>query len=370
MVPLCGKVNREPETHRNSGRYANMKALFLAGGFGTRLKPITNDLPKPMVPIMGKPLLERNIEKLKKYGVDEIVLSTCYKPGKIRNYFKDGSKLGVKISYITEDMPLGTAGAVKNAQRFFDDTFLVFNADILSDIDISEMIRFHKERGALATIAATQVENPSDYGVIEHDKDGCITAFKEKPGPHVSSSNLINAGVYIFEPQILDEIPGGRAVSIERETYPMLLQKGFKLAVYDRCSYWLDLGTPGKYLKAHRDILDGVLRIGDHDFGTNVQYISRTARINSGVKVIGPAYIGDDVEIDSNSVIGPGAVLCWKSSVGKGARIEGSVVWDRVHVESGASVVNSVVMSRCRVDRNSEKRNAVLTGTFSCPITA
>lgn len=155
-----------------------MKALFLAGGFGTRLKPITNDLPKPMVPIMGKPLLERNIENLKKHGVDEIVLSTCYKPYKIEEHFEDGKKFGVKISYISEDVPLGTAGAIKNAQRFFDDTFLVFNADILSDIDISEMIRFHKEKGALATIAVTKVDNPSAYGVIEHDENGFIAACK------------------------------------------------------------------------------------------------------------------------------------------------------------------------------------------------
>lgn len=345
-----------------------MKALFLAGGFGTRLKPITNDLPKPMVPIMGKPLLERNIERLKKYGVDEIVLSTCYKPKKIEKYFRDGRELGVRISYISEDVPLGTAGAIKNAQSFFDDTFLVFNADILSDIDISEMIRFHKEKEALATIAVTQVDNPSDYGVIEHDEKGFITSFKEKPQPYESSSNLINAGVYIFEPQLLDEIPSGRAVSVERETYPLLLQKGFKMAVYDRCSYWLDLGTPGKYLKAHKDILEGVLKIGDHDFHRNLQYISKTARINHGVKVVGPAYIGDNVEIGSFSVIGPGTVLCEDSSVGNGAKIVGSVVWDHVHVGSGASVVNSVVMSNCRVDSNSEECNAVLTGDFSYPI--
>jgi mannose-1-phosphate guanylyltransferase len=220
----------------------------------------------------------------------------------------------------------------------------------------------------MATIAVTQVDNPSDYGVIEHDEKGFITSFKEKPKPHESSSNLINAGVYIFEPQIMDEIPSGRVVSIERETYPLLLQKGFKLAVYNRCSYWLDLGTPEKYLKAHKDILDGVFRIGNHDFCRNQRYISKTARINHGAKVIEPAFIGDNVEIGSYSVIGPGTVLCENSSVGKSAKVVGSVVWDNVHVGSGASVVNSVVMSKCRVDRNSEERNAVLTGNFSHPI--
>jgi mannose-1-phosphate guanylyltransferase len=345
-----------------------MKALFLAGGFGTRLKPITNDLPKPMVPIMGKPLLERNVESLKKHGIDEVVLSTCYKPHKIEKYFEDGKRLGVKISYISEDVPLGTAGAIKNAQRFFDDTFLVFNADILSDIDISEMISFHKAKGALATIAVTQVDNPSAYGVIEHDQNGFITAFKEKPQPHESCSNLINAGVYIFEPQLLNEIPCGRAVSIERETYPLLLQKGFKIAVYNRCSYWLDLGTPGKYLKAHKDILGGILQLGNLDFNKNLQYISKTAKISHNAKIIHPVYIGDNVEIGSFAVIGPNTVLCDDSSVGMGAKVIGSVVWDNVHVGGGASVVNSVVMSNCRVDGNSEEYNTVLTENFSHPI--
>jgi mannose-1-phosphate guanylyltransferase len=345
-----------------------MKALFLAGGFGTRLKPITNDLPKPMVPIMGKPLLERNIENLKKHGVDEVVLSTCYKSHKIEKYFEDGRKLGIGISYISEDVPLGTAGAIKNAQSFFDDTFLVFNADILSDIDISEMIRFHKEKGALATIAVTQVENPSAYGVIEHDENGFITTFKEKPQPHESSSNLINAGVYIFEPELLEEIPSGRAVSIEREIFPMLLQKGFKLAAYNRCSYWLDLGTPGKYLKAHKDILGGTLKIGSHDFNKNPQCISNTAKISHGARIAGPVYIGDNVEIGSFAVVGPYTVLCHNSSVGMGAKVIGSVVWDNVNVGSGASLINSVVMSNCRVDRNSEKYNAILTDKFSHPI--
>ena len=345
-----------------------MKALFLAGGLGTRLKPITNDLPKPMVPIVGKPLLERNIQRLKKIGVDEIVLSTCYKPHKIEKHFGDGRGLGVKIDYITEDVPLGTAGAIKNAESFFDDTFLVFNSDILSDIDISEMIRFHKEKGALATIAVTQVDNPSAYGVIEHDENGFITAFKEKPQPHESSSNLINAGVYIFEPQLLNEIPSGRAVSIERETYPLLLQKGYKMAVYNRCSYWLDLGTPEKYLKAHKDILEGVLQMGGNFFNKNRQFISKTAKIHHSAKIIGPVYIGDEVEVDSLSVIGPNTVLCDYASVGRGAKVIGSVVWDNVRVGGGASVVNSVVMSNYRVERNSEEYNVVLAESISHPI--
>lgn len=345
-----------------------MKALFLAGGLGTRLKPITNELPKPMVPIMGKPLLERNIEKLKRHGITEIILSTCYKPQIIEDYFGDGSKLGVRISYIAEDRPLGTAGAIKNAQKYIDDTFLVFNADILSDIDVSDMIRQHRKRGAQVTIAVTRVANPSAYGVIEYDENGFVTAFKEKPRPHESRSNLINAGTYIFEPQVLDEIPGGRAVSVERETYPLLLQKGYRIAVYDRCSYWLDLGTPEKYLKAHKDILRGYHSIGGIDFDENRRHISRTSRISRTARVIGPVYIGEDVVIGPLAVVGPDTVLGDGSYVGMGAKVIGSVSWDHAHVGSGAKVVNSMILSHCKVDRKIEQYNTVLTEEASCPI--
>jgi len=345
-----------------------MKALFLAGGLGTRLKPITDNLPKPMVPIMDKPLLERNIEKLKRHGVDEILLSTCYKPEIIENYFGDGSKLGVKISYITENEPLGTAGAIRNAAKYIDSTFLVFNADILSDIDITEMVRLHRERGAQATIAVTRVANPSAYGVIEHDEKGFVTAFKEKPKPHETRSNLINAGTYIFEPEILNEIPAGRAVSVERETYPLLLEKGYRIAIYDRCSYWLDLGTPEKYLKAHKDILRGYHTLQGLEFDENRQYISPTARISRRAKVIGPVYIGDNVVVSPFAFIGPDTVLGDGSIVGMGAKVIGSVVWNDAQVGFGASVVDSMVMSNCRVDSNSDKYNTVLTEETSCPI--
>lgn len=345
-----------------------MKALFLAGGKGTRLRPITDDLPKPMIPIMGKPLLEWNIENLKNHGIDEVVLSTCYKSHKIENYFGDGKKLGVKISYISEDMPLGTGGAIKNAEKFFAATFLVFNADILSDIDISDMIRFHRAKGALATIAVTRVDNPSAYGVIEHDEKGYITAFKEKPKPHETKSNLINTGVYIFEPEVLREIPSGRTVSIERETYPQLLRKGFKIAAYHKCSYWLDLGTPEKYVKAHRDILKGTLKISGFNYNDKHQFISKTAKVHETAIFYGPVFVGDNVEISAFAVVGPYTVLGHESYLGTGAKVVGSVVWDQVSVGSGASVVNSVVLSNCIVDRNSENYNTVLRENFSHPI--
>ncbi|HEY8464401.1 MAG TPA: NDP-sugar synthase [Bacillota bacterium] len=345
-----------------------MKALFLAGGFGTRLKPITDNLPKPMVPIMGKPLLQHNIENLKKHGINEIILSTCYKPHLIRSYFGDGHQFGVKISYISEDTPLGTAGAIKNAETFFDDTFLVFNADIISDIDITDLIRTHQIKGALATIAVTRVDNPSAYGMIEHDEMGYITAFKEKPQPHEGTSNLINAGVYVFEPELLTEIPAGRAVSIERETYPLLLQKNYKLAIYDHCSYWLDLGTPERYLQVQKDILNGIISLGTYDFSLSPQKISPTAKIDPSATILGPVYIGPHVQIGPGAVVGPHTVVGEHSTVERDATINASVVWDRVVVGSRASVVNAVVMSNCRVNTNSKASNLILCPYSSHPL--
>ncbi|NLG93480.1 MAG: nucleotidyltransferase family protein, partial [Clostridiales bacterium] len=177
-----------------------MKALFLVGGLGTRLRPLTDRMPKPMVPVMGRPLLERNMEALKLHGIHEIVLSTCYRPEVIEQYFGNGSDFGLKIHYVCEESPLGTGGAIKNCEEYFDDTFLVFNADILSNINYSEMLRYHKRKKADVTIAVTQVENPSAYGVIEYDEDGYAYLFKEKPAPHEVVSHFINAGVYVFEP--------------------------------------------------------------------------------------------------------------------------------------------------------------------------
>lgn len=207
-----------------------MKALLLVGGKGTRLRPLTNRLPKPMVPVMGKPLLERTLETLKHHHVDEVVLSTCYKSEYISRYFGDGSNLKLKIHYVREDFPLGTGGAIKNSEQYFDDSFYVLNADILSNIDFSEMMRFHKRKKADVTIAVTRVRNPSDYGVIEYDENGYATSFREKPQKIVS--HLINAGVYIFEPDVLKMIPTGKPVSVEREVFPKLLSEGRKIAVY------------------------------------------------------------------------------------------------------------------------------------------
>ncbi len=319
-----------------------MKALFLAGGMGTRLRPLTDNLPKPMVPLMGKPLLERNMLKLKECGVDEIVLSTCYKPQKIEEYFGEGTKLGLKIHYICEDIPLGTGGAIKSAEEFFDDTFIIFNADIVSDINIIDMMKFHKEKCASVTIAVTQVKNPSAYGVIEYNENLYAESFTEKPKLSEIKSNYINAGIYIFEPSVLKEIPNSQVVSIEKETYPLLLEKGYPIAVYRSDEYWMDIGTVEKYNQVHQDILNGMCHLPEFE-DENI-FIGKNVIIHSSSKIIGPVYIGDNTKIGDYSIIGPNTVIGNNCKIGESNTIIDSIIWDEINIRNN-STFSSIVLS-------------------------
>lgn len=340
-----------------------LKALFLAGGQGTRLRPLTDRLPKPMVPVMGLPLLERSFKRLQTFGVREIVLSTCYKPECIEKYFGNGADYGLQIYYICEDVPLGTGGAIKNARSILgNEPFLVFNADIINDINYREMMRFHVRKKAEVTIAATWVENPSSYGVIEYDDQGYAVTFREKPQPHEIVSHYINAGVYIFEPDVLKQIPSGRPVSVEREVFPKLLKKGKRIAVYKGCNYWLDLGTPEKYMQAHLDAFKGLYRIDEADFERDPIYGFFNAKISRKAMLQGPVYLGKDVRIEAGAVVGPNAVIGRRSYIGKKCRIENSILWNDVTVENGVEIVDSIVTDDCIVERSSPYENMIFTG--------
>jgi mannose-1-phosphate guanylyltransferase len=315
-----------------------MKALFLAGGMGRRLKPLTNELPKPMVPIMNKPLLERSMETLKMCGINEIVISDGYKSQYISEYFGNGSKFGLKIEYICEDFPLGTGGAIKKTGHLYDDTFLVFNADILCNMDFMELVKFHKSKSSAVTIAVTKVKNPSEYGVIEYDKDGYAVSFTEKPKADEIKSNFINAGVYVFEPEVLREIPEGRPVSVEREIFPALLQKEYKIAIYTGCKYWMDIGTPEKYLQVHKDIMSGDCLIAGVDFYSRGIFKDGKSHIDATAKIIGPVYIGKNVKIGAYATVGPNAVIGDDVCIHAGGSVLNSVIWNNVDVESYAKL--------------------------------
>ena len=334
-----------------------MKALFLAGGMGTRLQPLTDKLPKPMVPIMNKPLLERTMLNLKKCGISEVVISTCYQSEYIKDYFGNGNNLNLKIEYIVEDSPMGTGGAIKKAENYFKESFVVFNSDILCDIDLSKMIDFHKSKQALATIAVTEVQDPSMYGVVEYDTSGNVVSFKEKPKPEETFSKSINAGIYIFEPAIFKEIAAGRS-SIEREIFPKLLEKAKKIGAYQSGSYWMDIGTIEKYIQTHKDIMDGKCRLVDSDFNSDNISFGKNVKIHPNSKIIGPAYIGDNTTIGAKVII-KHSVIGNSVSIDAGSRITGSILWNDVIISKNVRLMNTIVTSNCCVDKDVNLLNTV-----------
>src|SRR6266566_2804900 len=238
-----------------------MKAILLAGGKGTRLRPLTIHTPKPIVPIFDRPFLQFQLDLIKKVSeIDEVILSLNYQPRRIEEIFGDGGDTGLSLRYMVEPAPLGTAGAIKYAAANVDDSVVVFNGDVMTEVDLSAVIALHRERKAKATIVLTPVENPSAYGLVETDSSGNILRFLEKPGPNEITCNTINAGIYVLEPDTFDRIPKDTPWSIERSFFPSLIERGETFCAYVDDGYWIDIGTPEKYMQVHCDIMDGRYR--------------------------------------------------------------------------------------------------------------
>jgi mannose-1-phosphate guanylyltransferase len=322
-----------------------MKAVILVGGEGTRLRPLTCHTTKAMVPILNKPFLEHLLGYLKGHGITDITLAMSYLPQGIKSYFGDGARLGVNLSYLIEEEPLGTAGAVKNAQSYLDDSFLMLNGDVFTDLDITAMIAFHRERKAAATIALTPVEDPTAYGLIETDNDSRITRFIEKPSWEEVTTNTINAGIYVLEPDILSWIPPSKQVSIERETFQQLLAQGEPVYAYVSSAYWLDMGTPEKYLRLNHDLLSKALTPIETSEGSQ---IDPSADIKAPVLIGKGCTIGPKVKLKGPAVLGP------ECRLEEGATIEGAVLWNQVSVGRKAILRNCIVASRCQIGEDSQ----------------
>jgi mannose-1-phosphate guanylyltransferase len=325
-----------------------MQALILAGGKGTRLRPLTVYTPKPIVPICNRPFLLYQIETLRAAGITDITLSLSYQPSKIEDLLGDGSEFGVRLKYTTEPQPMGTAGAYKFAAEHIREPTVVFNGDVLTDLDLGRVIDEHRGRGATATVVLTPVEDPSAYGVVETDAEGRVLRFVEKPPPGEAPSNNINAGTYVLEPSVLDLIPEGEVYSFEYQLFPDLLRRRVPFFAHvPGDTYWLDIGTPERYLQAHRDLLAGRvgrLRVagtrGDFDAATAAEIDSRSiiadgCTIKPGAQVV-------------NSVLGPGVHLEEK------ARVENSVLWAYTRLNAGAQVSGAVVGRNCYVGRSAQ----------------
>ncbi len=322
--------------------------MILVGGEGTRLRPLTLGTPKPMVPLFDIPFLERTLGRLHAAGVREAILAAGYLPAAIENHFGDGSRIGMKIVYVVEDQPLGTAGALKNLEDRITGTFFVLNGDVLTSLDLAAMIGYHNERGGVGVLHAIKVDDPSAFGCIVRDDADRIERFVEKPPREDAPTDEINAGTYLLERSVLDAIPAGRNVSIERETFPTLLASGERLYSYVTEDYWLDVGRPHQYLQAHVDVLDRKLDLADSDATeTGAFYFAPGADVPTNVTT--PAYVGKNATIDPSATVGPYAVIGTGSTIGKGANVRDSVLWDGVVVGAGAQISDSILASNVHV---------------------
>src|SRR5436309_9156995 len=323
-----------------------MQALILAGGKGTRLRPLTVYTPKPIVPICNRPFLLYQIDTLRRAGITDITLSLSYQPNKIEQLLGDGSDYGVNLKYTTEPQPMGTAGAYKFAEELIRERTVVFNGDILTDLDLEAVIRQHDERKAVATIVLAPVENPSAYGLVETEADGRVRRFLEKPKPDEISVNTINAGTYVLDPQVLDLIPPGENHSFEYGLFPKLLEKGEPFFAHiPQRTYWMDIGTPARYLQAHLDLLANRVsrmhvknRRGSFDSATHAEIdelsmIADECTMKPGARII-------------NSVLGRG---CY---IEERARIENSVIWSHTRVGTLAQVSNAINGRGCHGGRS------------------
>ncbi|GAC1393575.1 MAG: NDP-sugar synthase [Vulcanimicrobiaceae bacterium] len=321
-----------------------MQAIVLVGGEGTRLRPLTYGTPKPMVPIMNVPFLARTLERLYAAGIKDVILPAGYMPQAITDYFGDGSSLGMKITYVIEETPLGTAGAIKNVEEHITGPFVMLNGDVLTSLDLNAMMAYHREKGGLGVLHTIKVEDPSAFGCVVKDQNGRVSAFIEKPPRDEAPTDEINAGTYLLERAVLDLIPAGRPVSIERETFPRILAEGNALYAYTTKDYWLDLGRPEHYLSAHRDILSGAmpLQLEPGLSGPGAQAVH-------GAGVIAPVHLDRDVVIEDGAQVGPNVVLGKGCRIANGAAIRDSVLWENVVVGADAHIEESIIASGSRV---------------------
>jgi mannose-1-phosphate guanylyltransferase len=305
-----------------------VRAVILVGGFGTRLRPLTLETPKQMLPIVDRPMIERVVAHLGEHGVTDAVLSLGYRPDAFIDAYPDDRCAGVHLHYAVEAEPLDTAGAVRFAadEGGIDASFVVVNGDVLTDLDLRSLWKLHHERNAEATIALTPVEDPSRYGVVPTDDEGRVLAFIEKPPADEAPSNWINAGTYVLEPSVLERIPVGRPSSIERETFPALVAEGTLYAVASD-AYWVDAGTPATYLQAQLDLVDGVR-------GEREPAVAPTASIDPEASV-DHAILMDGVVVEAAAEVRD-AVLLPGARVGAGARVRGSIVGPGASVGEGA----------------------------------
>jgi NDP-sugar pyrophosphorylase family protein len=343
-----------------------MKAILLAGGKGTRLRPLTIHTPKPIVPIFERPFLHYQLDLLKQVPeIDEVILSLNYQPRRIEEIFGDGSEAGLPIRYVVEPAPLGTAGAVRYAGESLHESIVVFNGDVLTEIDLAAVIALHRERKAKATIVLTPVDNPTAYGLVETDDAGNVLRFLEKPNPDEITCDTINAGIYILEPETFDRIPKDTPWSIERSFFPSLIERHETFIAYTYRGYWIDIGTPEKYVQVHRDIMDGRYHTPPFNGAPATSWVSPRARVEDGAVLKAPCFVDEGAVVKSGATIGPYAVVGRQCQVEEHAAIDRSIVWANTRISQDATVRESILGRQCHIGRSASIENGVVLGDKS-----
>ena len=337
-----------------------MRAVILAGGEGTRLRPLTLSTPKPVVPVVDRPFLRHQLDLLATAGVREVVFSVAYRPERVEAVFGDGAAFGVRIRYAVEDTPLGTGGAVRNALPLLDERTIVLNGDVLTDVDLEAVVARHAAEGASASIVLTPVENPSAYGLVETDAAGRVRRFLEKPKPEEITTDTINAGIYVLETRVIDLMPAGVNHSIERGFFPALLARGDLVLGPVHRGYWIDIGTPEKYLQVNRDILSRRFAVALDGTPRGAGFVHGAARVSDGAVLDGAFYVGPGCEVEAGARLGPGTVLVADVRVHEGASLQDCVLWRGAEAGPGCQIEGCLIGPGVRLGSHSRLSHAVL----------
>jgi mannose-1-phosphate guanylyltransferase len=330
-----------------------MKAILLAGGKGTRLRPLTVHTPKPIVPIFNRPFLYYQLDLLRQVPeIDEAILSLNYQPRRIEEIFGEGEGLGIRLRYVVEPQPLGTGGAIRYAGDQLTESVVVFNGDVLTQVDLGAVLTLHRERKAKATIVLTPVENPRAYGLVETDGDRNIKRFLEKPGEDEITCNTINAGIYVLEPETFDRIPKDTAWSIERSFFPSLIERHETFVAYVYDGYWIDIGTPAKYLQVHKDIMDGRYQAPPFVGNVSKAHVAEGARVEDGVDLQGPCFVDEGAVVKPGARILPYSVIGRQTHIEEAAVVEDSIIWPNGWIGREAQVAGSILGRNCHIGRN------------------
>jgi len=338
-----------------------MKGLLLIGGFGTRMRPFTLTTPKALLPVVNIPFIKYQFQLLKKYNVDEVILGVGYKGEEFKKIIDIGKKMGLKTHLSYESKPLGTAGGIRNAYKFLKgkEPFFVFNGDILADFNLEKILNFHKEKNAYVTIGLVKVDNPSAFGLVITDENGKITKFIEKPKQEEIISDTINAGVYVFQPEVLEEIPPGKNVSVEKETFPQILQKGKEMFGYVHYGYWLDVGTIDKFKKANFDVLDGKISLAYEGSERNIE-VDPSSSVPGNISVDGKLVVGKNVmikeglEVKGKGIIGDGCFI------GENCKIENSIIFKNSVIGDNCKIKDCIIGSKVIIKDNCDIKNISL----------